>query len=117
STKREIFVLSIDPSHRGFGYAMLEGPQTLIDWGVKLAPGDKNAQCLIKIKELIAHYRPHVIVVEDCRASRRRPRVRRLTRSILMLARKQGVRTKCFARSKVNQAFSTAGSKTKHEMA
>jgi len=33
--EKVIRVLAIDPSTRGFGFAVLEGPSRLIDWGVK----------------------------------------------------------------------------------
>ena len=39
-------ILSIAPSTRGFGYAVLEGKDTLVDWGVKTVQGNKNVNSL-----------------------------------------------------------------------
>jgi hypothetical protein len=39
---KDIRVLAIDPSTRGFGFAILEGPNQLIDWGVKETRADKE---------------------------------------------------------------------------
>ena len=36
---KEKRVLAIDPTTKGFGFAIMEGPERLIDWGVK---GVKN---------------------------------------------------------------------------
>ena len=35
-------ILAIAPSSRGFGFAVLEGQEKLVDWGVKSIKGDKN---------------------------------------------------------------------------
>jgi hypothetical protein len=59
----ELRVLAIDPSTRGLGFAILEGPNQMIDWGVKQAEGDKNGECVRIVKELIDQYRPHVLVL------------------------------------------------------
>jgi hypothetical protein len=41
---REIRVVAIDPATRGFGFAVLEGANRLIDWGVKETKTDKEAK-------------------------------------------------------------------------
>ncbi len=58
-------VLAIDPTTKGFGFAVMEGPEKLIDWGVKGVRGSKNSECLRLISGLIDQYQPDVIVVED----------------------------------------------------
>jgi RNase H-fold protein (predicted Holliday junction resolvase) len=68
TANREIRVLAIDPSTRGFGFAILEGPERLIDWGVKETTVDKNRRVLKLINDLIDEYQPNAIIVEDCSA-------------------------------------------------
>jgi hypothetical protein len=46
-------ILAVAPSTRGFGFAVLEGQGTLVDWGVKLVTGDKNDGAIRKVKEMI----------------------------------------------------------------
>jgi hypothetical protein len=46
---------------------VLEGPDRLIDWGVKETRSDKNRRSLKLIAELIDCYQPRVIVVADYR--------------------------------------------------
>src|SRR2546425_9309347 len=81
-------VLAVDPSTRGFGFAILEGPQSLLEWGVKEVNGKKNAGALEHIRELIECYKPDVIVMEGCadKHCRRGVRVRRLIQDIAKLA-------------------------------
>ena len=98
---------------------MLEGQETLVDWGVKTVEGDKNAQSLAKVKKLITHYRPGTLVLEDASAksSRRSPRIRTLARQIVKMAATLKVSTKLFSRDHVMKTFITDGQGTKHLLA
>ncbi len=91
---KDIRVLAIDPSTRGFGFAVLEGPDRLIDWGVKETQTDKKRRTLKLIDDLIDRYQPHVLVVEDYagKGSRRCVRVEKLIDDISKLALKRNVK-------------------------
>jgi Holliday junction resolvasome RuvABC endonuclease subunit len=115
----DICVLAIDPSTRGFGFAILEGPNRLIDWGVKETKIDKQRKSLNLIEDLIERYQPSVIVVEDYagKGSRRCRRIERLINDISKLASKRKIRVRSFSRIKVKQAFSECGASNKQEIA
>src|ERR1044071_3437958 len=112
-------VLSIDPSTRGFGFAVLEGPDRLIDWGVKETKADKKNKSLKLITNLIEKYQPGVIVVEDyaAKGSRRCGRVQELISDISKLARKRNIKLRSFSRLRVKQFFAEADATNKHEIA
>lgn len=116
---RQLRVLSIDPHPRGFGYAVFEGPATLVDWGTKDVRQDKERVALYKIEELVRQYLPTVIVVEDCahRKSRRNPRVRQLTERILAAAREFAVEGRAVPLTSVYRAFAGTGAGTKYGIA
>src|SRR5215469_3049241 len=116
---KEIRVLAIDPSTRGFGFAVLEGPNRLIDWGVKETKTDKKTRSLKLITDLMEQYQPNVIVVEDyaAKGSRRCGRVRELINDIAKLAVKRNVKVRSFSRIKVKQMFSEFGATNKYEIA
>lgn len=80
-------VLALDPMSRGFGFAVLEGPTNLVDWGIRNAPNDDTRALLRKIRELSDLYHPDVIVIEDCghNRSRRRERVRAVITQVAAL--------------------------------
>ena len=113
----ETLVLGLAPVSRGLGFALLEGPHRLIDWGVKSARFNKDARCLAKTRELLQHYRPEVVVLEDCAGSRRAARVQRLIGRIVRSNKRKKVTTRCFPRTKVKEAFATANGGTKHDIA
>jgi Holliday junction resolvasome RuvABC endonuclease subunit len=112
-------VLAIDPTSKGFGFAVLEDPTVLIDWGLKRASGDRNVKSLEKAAELIERYRPEVLVVERTAAkgSRRCPRVRKLIEDLIALALDRRLRTRRISRRRVQRCFSEIGSATKRQIA
>jgi hypothetical protein len=110
-------VLAIAPKPRGFGFVVLESPTTLVDWGVKATRHEKEAMTLAKVAELIRHYEPQALVFEDCRKSRRCPRVRRLLDHIRNLAIHKGVRPRILAFSRVRKVFLAFHARTKQEIA
>ncbi len=117
--KKELRVLAVDPSTRGFGFAVLEGADRLIDWGTRTARRDKNRQCLRKVEELIEIYLPEVLVVEKCdaRESRRCARVWRLIAAMTKLAMARKIRVRRSSRRQVRAVFSRFGASMKHEIA
>jgi hypothetical protein len=115
--EREIRVLAIDPTKRGIGFAVLEGPLTLVDWGVKSARREKNLQSLTRTNELMRHYNPDVLVLEDWRGLRRAERIQRLIRRIIVLAKRWHLKNRCIPRSQVHAVFANSGARTKHGIA
>jgi Holliday junction resolvasome RuvABC endonuclease subunit len=118
-SNREIRVLAIDPSTRGFGYSVIEGPNLLIDWGVKETKTDKNRRSLKIVAELIEQYEPDVLVLENYagKGSRRCRRVAELVDEISKLAMKREVKVRSFSRAEVRRAFTASAAKTKYEIA
>ena len=112
-------ILAIAPSTRGFGFAVLDGKETLVDWGVKSVNGNKNAQSLEKVEGLIAYYLPEVIIMEDHSAknSRRSSRIRELGRQIISAGSNRKIRVRLFSRQRVRRMFFADGEGTKHALA
>jgi Holliday junction resolvasome RuvABC endonuclease subunit len=111
-------ILAIDPMSRGFGYAVLEGPTRLVDWGIRNAPNDNSRALLRKIHNLISLYRPDVIVIEDCRhvRSRRRQRVRAVITQVAALATR-GTEVQLIPAALVQSVFGAGRAVTKHQIA
>lgn len=112
-------VLAFDFGTRGFGYAVMEGPHQLIDWGVGQVRRDKTAVTLAKVGHLINRYQPDILVVEDYAGQdKRRPeRVRVLAKRVRKTAITAGGKVQTFSRSKVKEAFVGTEAVTKHQIA
>ena len=115
-----IRILAIDPTTRGFGFAVMEGSDYLIDWGVKEGrDNNKDAHCLNNISELIDRYMPDAIVVEDFNGmgSKRCHRIQILIKKIIELADAKNIKTHSFSRSKIRNVFDLHGAGTKYGIA
>lgn len=113
-------IMAVSPSTYGFGFAVLEGKDTLVDWGSKSAKGDnKNAQCLKNVEKLIARSKPEVMVLENCLAKscRRRVRTRALIQAIADLAPAHGISVAHYSKEQVKQVFLSDGNTTKYGLA
>ena len=91
----------------------------LVDWGVRSAEGDKNSQSLVKVKELIAHYQPDVMILQDTSTKpfRRFERIRTLNKRLITLAARRKVRVALFSYEQVRRVFFADGQGTKQALA
>jgi len=112
-------VLAIDPSARGISFAVFEGQEELIDWGIRAAKNDKNQDSLRHVEMLTVYYQPDVMVLEDPHhtSSRRRARTQNLITDIRALASRQKINCRCLPRSAVKRAFSAAGAPNRYQIA
>jgi Holliday junction resolvasome RuvABC endonuclease subunit len=112
-------ILGVAPSSRGLGFAVLEGLNTLVDWGVKSAMEDKNDSSVRKLEEMLAHYQPDLMVVENTSITpiRRSERIRALTKRIVHSAKSRRVAVRSFSREEVMRTFFADGRGTKYAAA
>ncbi len=114
-------ILSIDFTSRGFGYAVLESPTNLIDWGVKQAKHNKHLRTLSMNVRLIELYQPEIMVVQNTHveSSRRTQFMHKLIEDIETLGSQNQVKTIRIPWSKVRRFFEASihNASTKHQIA
>jgi hypothetical protein len=112
-------ILAVAPSTDGFGFALIEGLNTLVDWGVKSITGDKNTGSIAKVKAMIAYYEPDVLVIENTsiRSCRRSGRIRALSQRISRLAERRGITVTMFSPAEVKRAFLVDNQESKYAVA
>ena len=107
-TNTNIFrTLSIAASTKGFGFAVIEDEESLVEWGVKTFIGDKNAQTLAKVADLINRFKPDLLVLEDysAKGSRRSARIKILGKKLSALAGKRQIKVTMFSREQVMRHY------------
>lgn len=112
-------ILAIDPTNRSFGFAVMEGPDLLIDWGVKDVKDNDNYRYLRKVADLIDFYQPNALVLEDVsgKGSRRGGRVKELIQETAILALNKKMSISHISRLTVKKFFEQFGATTKHQIA
>ena len=112
-------ILAVAPTTRGFGFAIIEGKEALIDWGCKAIHGDKNTQSVAKVERLIKKYLPEVLVLQDASAehSRRSPRIKQLSQLLIAVAQLHKIKFALISKAKLSRIFFDKSSGTKHDLA
>lgn len=111
-------VLAIDPTSRGFGYAVLEGAALLVDWGIVETTRADNQWVVAHVTERVRRYSPDVLILEDTRVvgARRRSRIRSLLCE-LENSSGQGLDVALVARRDVLGLFARASATNKEQIA
>lgn len=117
--RNELRILAIDPMHRGVGFAVLERPVGLVDWGWREIRTDRHRATLRRVGELLDRFAPDVLVIEDYAAegSRRGARVKRLARSLEKLSSEKRIEFCPVSPKTLKEAFAQMDASTKYEIA
>jgi len=109
-------VLAIDPTSRGFGFAVLEGPENLIDYGTRGCPTTAPEVCLKRVEELLDIFHLDLVVLEDTdhEDSKRTPRIRKLLDDMELLVASRGVKTRRVPTGRIKKHF---GARNKYQVA
>ena len=115
-------VLALDLRPRSFGYAVLEGPNQLLDWGVRSFRKGVNAVRVPpseKLAALLEEYAPSMVVLKERRlpADKRSGNPRKILGAIQKEAKRRRVRVRLLRRRAVQHAFGAQDRFTKHDIA
>jgi len=109
--------LALDPTSRGLAFAVLEGSERLVDWGLVELPDKQDERLfLTRVSQLIARYEPAAVAIEAITGSRRRSRGRDRIARISRLANRNGLAVHGVARADLREHFAESGA-TKWEIA
>jgi Holliday junction resolvasome RuvABC endonuclease subunit len=115
---KQVRILAIAPTARGFGYCVMED-EAILECGYKGARGNKNAKSVLKIEKLMNQFLPSGLVLQDVYAEGcyRAPRIKALHRKIVGLAANHKCKVKLFSGNQLRDALLGDVKGTKHEMA
>src|SRR4051794_12557315 len=109
---QRVLVLDIHPGR--VAYASFEGPQNLLDWGVKCFRGGVNAVRVpfaAKISQLFSEWQPDTVVLKRCGSG---PVLAR-TKAVQAQAKASGAAVRVVSAEDMNETFSST--RNKHERA
>jgi hypothetical protein len=120
TTSKRILALDVRP--RSFGYVVLEGPDQLLDWGVRSyrkAGVDLRLRVKKSLRALLGDFVPSGLTFTEFqrRGSRRNARLKRVFDAIRREADKQGIPLRPVSRKAVQEAFAQLANATKHRIA
>jgi hypothetical protein len=110
-------ILALDVRPRSFGYVIFEGPDQLLDWGVKSFRKGVNAVQVPrgrKLEWLQEDYLPAVIVLREPGPGSKR---RRLVNTVRAKAESFGIAVRLLPSQAIRKAFAGPEQQTKYAMA
>lgn len=111
-------VMALHATSSGFGYVIMSGPFSLIDWGTSRASKNKNATCLARINVLLDRHDPHTMVLEDpSHLQRRSGRILRLYQSIAAMCHDRSIELAVFSRADIHRCYASIGARTWQDIA
>ena len=111
-------VLALHATSRGFGYVVMSGPFSLVDWGTRRALSDKNATSLAAVTRLLDRFNPHTLVLEDSsELPRRSERIKRLYLAIGALCHSRITELNVVSRANVYRSYAKVGATTWQDIA
>jgi len=117
--RKQIGILAVSLSTEGFGYALMESANSLVDYGNKVFTDRKNDRSLNHITKLIGLFKPSVLVLHDVNAkgSYRAARIKELHRNVLTLAEKHKLKVAQISGRQLRIVLLGDPSGTKHDVA
>lgn len=97
-------VIALDLHPLSFGYAMFEGPDELVDWGIKSFRHGVNAVKVplnVKLASLLDHFGPDIVVIKEPRTAT----LKKMVRAITNLAQHRGIPVRHISGASVRSAF------------
>jgi hypothetical protein len=118
TTSKQVRILALAPTARGFGYCVMEN-DVMLECGHKEVWGNKNVKSISRIKKLMKQFLPDVLVLQDVSAKgcRRVRRTKALHLQIITLATKETCKVKFFAGKVLRNTLLGDVEGTRHEMA
>jgi len=118
-TSKQFRSLAVSLSSRGFGYAVMEGDNTLILYGKMIINKDKNVRVLAHVRKMIVRNQPDVLVLHDVNAkgTYRDPRIKALAKKVVALAKEHKLKVAKISGIELRGTLLGNENGTKHEMA
>lgn len=102
---KHLRTLSIDPTTNGFGFAVLEGSDQLIDWGVAKVWSKSTRELLGRVEAFVDRYQPSLIVLEDVNDTRRGMKARNRILAIARFSLARRIPARMVSRRQVRETF------------
>lgn len=111
-------VLALYPTRYGMGYAVFDGPEDLVDYGISYVQPMSNKKMMKKVKEYISFFNPAIVLCRNVNDLKKRAgkRTKKLIDLICGEAKSQDLQVHSYTRSDIQNVFSQFGATTKYQI-
>ena len=101
--------LAVDPTSRGFCYAVLEGSERLVDWGCSRTASRDGVRFRRRIEGLLERFEPEFLVLEDPDETLRGARAKKRIIEVGRCALKRDIYVETVTRREISDHFHASG--------
>jgi Holliday junction resolvasome RuvABC endonuclease subunit len=109
-------ILALYPNSIGVGYACIQIPERLIDYGVATVKPLSNGKLLKRTERFMEYYKPKIILLREVGASKRSGRIDKLIDAITTLSGEMNLPVFRYTKQQIKDVFEIFGASTKFEM-
>ncbi|MCW3128271.1 MAG: hypothetical protein JWO03_3929 [Bacteroidetes bacterium] len=110
-------ILALYPNSIGIGYACLQIPDRLLDFGVATAKPISNGKLLRRAERFLNYYKPKLVLLKETSELANSGRNDRLIKAMTTLCDEMGLDTYRYTKQQIKDTFEVFGAKTKFSMA
>lgn len=114
--KENPVILALYPTSIGFGYACLQVPKGLYDYGITTAKPISNRKLLRRTERFMDHFQPKVVLLREPGKVFNGDRNEKLIRAISTLADEKGLQVFSYTKQQMREVFELFGASNKQEM-
>ena len=118
ATQERIIALDVRP--QSFGYVVLEGPEHLLDWGVRSFRNGVNAvqvPARQKLAKLLDEVEPSAVLVREPLKGRQSSKLAKMLDAVRQEAKSRRITVRCVSRAAIRNAFGGQNRITKYQIA
>ncbi len=98
-------ILGIDPHAHGFGFAVFEDHEFLVEWGTARVWGKESAAFVARVETMIARFKPTAVAFPAPPSIRPRKKLRRLASALVHASGDSGVPVLLITQQAVQSVF------------
>lgn len=107
-------ILAIYTVSGGMGYACIQVPERLLDYGVTKISPSFHGKALARAEKFMEYYRPQVVLLREAPEHPRSKKSRKLIEAIGTLAAEMGMESYRYTKEQVTETFEVFGATSKH---
>jgi Holliday junction resolvasome RuvABC endonuclease subunit len=116
-TQENPVLLALYPSSVGMGYACLQIPDQLLDFGIATIKPMLNGKLLSRAERFMEYYKPKVILLKEKHSSKNSKRNDNLIDALASLSYEKNIQVYRYTREQIKDVFEIFGARSKYEMA
>jgi Holliday junction resolvasome RuvABC endonuclease subunit len=109
-------ILALYPNATGLGYACLQIPERLLDYGIATVQPVSNGKLLIRAEKFMDYYKPKIILLKETGSAKNSRRTNKLIEAISTLSGEKDLPVYRYTKQQIKDVFEIFGAQSKFQI-